>query len=109
MRFISAKYMGGSGCPASTSRTNASSSSVVSPQFAMRSYPIVDCGIAPSALPHAEPAPCPGQSCTKSGSSRMRRSDRKSACADASIVPAILRRALEQIGTPDVADEHAVT
>ncbi len=66
-RFISAKYFGGSGCPSSTARTNRFSSAMAKAQLNRRSYPTVLCGTADSPLPHAEPAPCPGQICSQSG------------------------------------------
>ena len=59
-------------------------------------------------LPHADPAPWPGQICSQSGRSANRCRLRYSVRALASIVPAIVRGALEQIGPADVADEHEV-
>ena len=61
MRFIVPKYFGGSGWPSSTRRTNSASSVTPNAQLNRRSYPTVLWGIALSPLPHAEPAPCPGQ------------------------------------------------
>ena len=59
-------------------------------------------------LPHADPAPCAGQICSQSG--RVANACRLwySVRALASIVPLIVRGALQQVGPADVADEDEV-
>src|SRR6478609_10857710 len=68
--FIVAKYAGGSGCPARTPRTKVASSLATSAQLILFSYPTVDDGTADIPFPHADPAPCPGQTERWSGNAR---------------------------------------
>ena len=96
-----ARFGGFGAEPLADSATNASSTSIVAIGLKRRSNPIVVELRELIALPQSEPATCPGNTSTPSGSSSSRRSEWKRASG--------ARRRLDgEVGSGRVADEERV-